>query len=473
MSGLSQCRWIPAILLACALISAPAPLPAQTAQELARQQELLQRIQEQELRQREMEQALRLRAEEQQLRQMHLHQEQETRQREFAKVQEAMFRAQMEQGEAAAQYQEARRLYAEASAAGQESNREREARLQEVEERLKEYQVRRLDRSDEVRARTQEAMVRAEQEAKKYQEIVVRMQSRVRLGVELSMDQGEEFDTQGVRVAGIIEDSPAEAIGLEEGDIITHLAGHSLLDPIPDEADQDFDLDISIPIQRLQALVGELDPGDEMDIGYLRDGQARSATFEAADVKSPAISVYTRGEGPASPRSYWVGPDSTMEWHFTTPDQEFYFRGDDLVELKELEQLKELEGLNEFTVRIPEFDFQDLETDHRGVYMFDEGEGTSAFSILRRAGRYGLELTDLNPELGEYFSTNEGILVLNVDEDSELGLRPGDVILSIGDRAVEDQGDVGRILASYEDDETVTFRIMRSGSQTQNEGRVR
>jgi len=414
--------------LACVLISVPAPLPAQTAQEIARQQELLQRIKEHELQQREMEQVLlmrakeqqarqmqmeqlfRLTAEEQELHQMYLQQTQEVRQAELAKVQEAMFRAQMEQGGAAARYEEARRLYA---ASEQESRREQETRLMEVEERFKEQQARMRDRSDDVRARTQEAMERAEQEAKKYQEVFIQMQSRVRLGVELNIDQGEEFDGQGVRVAGIIEDSPAEAIGLEEGDIITHLGGHSLLEAIPEEADQDFDLDMSIPIQRLQALVGELDPGDEMDIRYLRDGQARTATFEAADVESPVFSVFTQGDDPTSPRIFRVGPDSTMEWHFSTPERNFYVRGPDRLELKELEGLRELEDLREFEglrdlqFRMSELNFDDLETDFRGAYMFDEGEGPRAYTILRGAGRYGLELADLNPALGEYFSDSQ------------------------------------------------------------------
>ena len=74
MNGLSRCQWSPAILLACALISVPAPLPAQTAQEIARQQELLQRIKEQELRQREMEQVLLMRAKELQAQQMQMEQ---------------------------------------------------------------------------------------------------------------------------------------------------------------------------------------------------------------------------------------------------------------------------------------------------------------------------------------------------------------------------------------------------------------
>jgi hypothetical protein len=403
--------------------------------------------------------------------------------------------------ETAARYEEAKRLFEEASAAGQERVDQERVRRREMEERLRELRLRLRDRSEdwreqsrEVRDRARRALERAEQEAKRYQEVVVRMQSRVRLGVQLDGTQGEGFDAQGVRVVEVVEDSPAEAIGLQEGDIITHLDGQSLLSPIPDEADQDFDLDTSIPVQRLMALVQEIEPGEEVEIRYLREGQPLTDTFEAADVKSPTVTVLRRGEGPERIYRVWPDsaaqwhfsfPDSTLEWEYATPDSVFrwhfsdpereslYLRVPKLLELKEMEGLKDLEELGELRMRIPELHLEDLETDLLRGYRFGTEEGPRVFSITRGAGRYGLELVRMNPGLGEYFSTEEGLLVLNVDEDSELGLRPGDVLLAIGDRIVEDQGDVRRILASYEEDETVTFRIMRSGREIRVEGQVR
>jgi S1-C subfamily serine protease len=86
---------------------------------------------------------------------------------------------------------------------------------------------------------------------------------------------------------------------------------------------------------------------------------------------------------------------------------------------------------------------------------------------------FGLELTELNPGLAEYFSSDEGLLVLDVDEDSTLGLMPGDVILAIDGRDVEDQGDVRRILGSYKDEETVSFTVVRKGQEIMVEGTLR
>ncbi len=73
----------------------------------------------------------------------------------------------------------------------------------------------------------------------------------------------------------------------------------------------------------------------------------------------------------------------------------------------------------------------------------------------------GMSLVALNPELGEYFGASRGVLVTEVPEGSETGLRAGDVILSIGDREVEDVAHARRVLASYRSGEEVVFQVMR------------
>src|SRR2546423_13938373 len=61
-----------------------------------------------------------------------------------------------------------------------------------------------------------------------------------------------------------------------------------------------------------------------------------------------------------------------------------------------------------------------------------------------------LELVSLNPDLGEYFGTKEGVLVVKAPADSSLSLKGGDVILSIGGRKPSSPSHAMRILRSYE-----------------------
>src|SRR5205085_4995130 len=72
-----------------------------------------------------------------------------------------------------------------------------------------------------------------------------------------------------------------------------------------------------------------------------------------------------------------------------------------------------------------------------------------------------LELVSLNPDLGEYFGTKDGVLVVKAPTDSSLSLKGGDVILSIGGRKPSSPSHAMRILRSYEKGETVSLDILR------------
>jgi len=72
-----------------------------------------------------------------------------------------------------------------------------------------------------------------------------------------------------------------------------------------------------------------------------------------------------------------------------------------------------------------------------------------------------LRLVSLNPDLGEYFGTKEGVLVVKAPADSSLPLKSGDVIRSIGGRTPASPEHAMRILRSYDKGETVSIEIMR------------
>jgi len=72
-----------------------------------------------------------------------------------------------------------------------------------------------------------------------------------------------------------------------------------------------------------------------------------------------------------------------------------------------------------------------------------------------------LKLVSLNPDLGDYFGTKEGILVVKAPADSSLPLKGGDVIISIGGRKPSSPEHAMRILRSYDKGETVSIEILR------------
>jgi S1-C subfamily serine protease len=253
-----------------------------------------------------------------------------------------------------------------------------------------------------------------------------------------------------------MDDSPAEKAGIQEGDIITHLDGHNLLDPLPGDEEEELDEYESLPVQRLMALARKLEDGQEVEVRYLRDGSGKRVTLEAAELDD-TLTTFSSGDFPRG-IVMRVDPKEGRSWTLRMPEHDEWSRN--------------LEGLEDLHIDVPEIHLEGIgegwSPGGRGIQIFRGGDRMA----LNLSGGFsqGLSLGKLTPELGAYFSTDTGVLVLDVEEDSELGLRPGDVILSIDGRDVQDQGDVIRILWSYEDGEPVAFRIMRHGQETRVQG---
>ena len=100
--------------------------------------------------------------------------------------------------------------------------------------------------------------------------------------------------------------------------------------------------------------------------------------------------------------------------------------------------------------------------------MFDRnpGGGALSYTFALGGGLANLELAPLNPDLGLYFGTAEGVLVINLPKESTLGLKGGDVILSVDGRKATTPGSLLRILRSYEPGEGFKFEVMRNKART-------
>jgi len=77
-----------------------------------------------------------------------------------------------------------------------------------------------------------------------------------------------------------------------------------------------------------------------------------------------------------------------------------------------------------------------------------------------------MELASLTPQLGRYFGTEKGVLVVRAPADGALKLEDGDVILAIDGREPTSGSHATRILASYQPGEKVTLRLMRQHKAT-------
>ena len=99
---------------------------------------------------------------------------------------------------------------------------------------------------------------------------------------------------------------------------------------------------------------------------------------------------------------------------------------------------------------------------------------TSSFFPSRGLGLgRGTELMSNHAGLAPYFGTDEGIVVLKIDEDNAMNLQSGDVILSVDQQAVSRPLDLGSLLMKQSPNgESVVFEVMRNGVLTQIEGQA-
>lgn len=238
--------------------------------------------------------------------------------------------------------------------------------------------------------------------------------SKARLGIHIGNKVEEENDngvvtrkesnTDGVVVFGITQKGPAEAAGLKEGDVITHLNGQSLLNG-DDE-----------PLQALFKFMKDVQPGDVIDVSYTRDGIANVATLTTDEMPS-----YNKMMLDGLPNS----------------DIDIEIMGDGL-------------------------DF-----DKNGSFKIF-GDGNSKFKTLfiNRSPLGDAELVEISPELGEYFDADNGLLVVKAPSDKNTELRDGDVITAIDGRELKTVSHATRILRSYEAGEKVKLNILRKKRKT-------
>ena len=246
---------------------------------------------------------------------------------------------------------------------------------------------------------------------------------RVRLGVTVDMEDTAGSDAAGARVRDVVEGGPADEAGIQEGDVIVAIDGQSLTASLDADAERSFDLDRSIPVQRLLALTADLETDREIEVEYIRDGR-RQATR--------------------------LTPRALAAWG----DESLAFRFRELAENARLRSGWDGDRLPVMPRRGP-----------------TRGYAPAAPWFMGGAG--GLEIVEVNRELGAYFGADEGILVTDVDRTSNFGLRPGDVVVRVGDRPVSTPDRFRRIVASYEPDEDIDFHILRDGEETTVTGRQR
>lgn len=238
------------------------------------------------------------------------------------------------------------------------------------------------------------------------------MHRRARLGLKVNL-RARSTDSVGAYVDAVTPNGPAAKAGIQSGDLITRIDGKSVLAGGQAEGNSERE---SLPGLRLIELAARLGPNDTVPVEFRRGKERKTVSVVTA--QEPDI-VLRGGPGGAFLR---FGREAPGRMGMPMEDD-----------------------------------------------LMDPFPGPP---YLYGSPLADLELAPLNPDLGRYFGATEGILVISVPKDSELGLKGGDVVLTVDGRKPASPSHLLRIMRSYDRSESFKLEVLRNGKRESVTGRV-
>lgn len=243
-------------------------------------------------------------------------------------------------------------------------------------------------------------------------------------------------EPRGPRIDALTPDSPAERAGLRSGDILTHVNGQALASNEPDQA-----------LAEARRLLGNLKDDEEVRIAYTRAGKSRGELKIKAQRREalnwPRLLAGEEGDGsPVIDRTRIIEIERDVR--------------------EGVERAREAhEG-----ARNARGDAARARADARRS-LLDAERAMQRAEIVRidRARHampwWGINLAALNSDLGRYFGSDSGVLVLSAGTDALPGLQAGDVIRSIAGKEVRRPEDALRALRDQPAGNDVEVAILR------------
>lgn len=234
------------------------------------------------------------------------------------------------------------------------------------------------------------------------------------IGVLLAPDE-----QTGVRIAGVTPESAAAKAGLRSGDRLLSIDGSPILGS-----------DGELRLSNARKLLSRIEADKPVRLGYVRDG--RSATVTAM----PKV-----GE------------------HIFMFDSADFMRDFDMNRI-ELEAMRDLDmkGFEFEAFRDPGF-AEEIRREIVRIGGECDDKDCKAPRLLSAFRWNGLNLAAVDPQLGRYFGTDRGVLVLSAGELA--GLQPGDVIQRVDGRQVGTPRELMDMLRNKPADAKVAVAYLR------------
>lgn len=285
---------------------------------------------------------------------------------------------------------------------------------------------------------------------------VVRSSARPVIGVILGDVEGK-----GVEVLGVSPDGPSERAGIKKGDVIVAVGGRKLTS-IQSSGDARDGLRIALR---------DIEADKPLAISVQRETKILGLTL-VPEVREP-MSWQSVTRFPSAPRAPHMAASAGSPSAPKAPHAPERVISVERVVVPELDTV-------EMTIQIEQMR---AEIEKRralreaGMVDPDEGEWEIEFHEMSELGNFalqdanvwfglpmaqGLRLAEVDSELGAYFKTDRGVLVLQAKTDNDLKLKSGDVILQVGETEVNSPAEFMRALRGLNSGDELVMDIKRN-----------
>ena len=358
--------------------------------------------------------------------------------------------------------------YKEALTQVEKQRREAEATMEKAREQLQqasEQQKRSEEEKTRVRAaesaemaRMHEELSHARRELQETSREIARVNREVARARAISDSSSYEYRTQerpvlgvilgetnevGVMVLGVSPDGPAERAGIEQGDFIIALGGRVLA--ATDESGN--------ALSGLNIALEDIKAGEPVIVSVERDDKTIDLTV-VPEVREP-LGWHTITRFPSAPES----PDSpgrvvTVE-RIVVPEIDTEALTEQIEQIRiEVDERRRLMKIREPAHGEYEIELHDMS--ELGDLALHEANIWFGLPMTQ-----GLKLAEIDADLGSYFKTDRGVLVLKAKADNDLQLKSGDVIMKVGDTDVNSPSDFMRTLREFEEGQELHINIKR------------
>ncbi len=247
----------------------------------------------------------------------------------------------------------------------------------------------------------------------------------------------------GIKVLGVSPDGPSEQAGIKQGDVIVALGGR-VLAAVDESGNPRKGLIIALKeIRALEPVIVSVERGDQtLDLTVV------------PEVRQPLTwhSVSRFSTAPTAPG------EITIIERIVVPEIDTEALTEQIKRIRiNIDKRQVMMESGNFAPFVSEFEFEFHELSEMGDFALHDANVWFGLPMTQ-----GLKLAEIDPDLGEYFKTDRGVLVLKARADNDLQLESGDVILQVGETEVNSPAEFMRALRDFNSGDEFEIDIKRN-----------